>query len=511
MMLRRRVIDNTIEERILTGAIVSSQFLRGISSIVKKEYFVVPYVQTVMRWCMDYYKEYHLSPGSHIQDIYTAEKGNLKEEDSIIIRDFLKKLSTQYESEESFNSEYLLDQSVLYFKKRSLKNCAESIQALVEIGKIEEAEIEINKFHDVQKETSGFIDPLSEGIVKKFFQDEMDKSHQLFSFPGKLGGMIGPFEKNWLFAVMAPAKRGKTWWLQEIAIQALTDRRKTLFVSLEMNSHRVLKRIYKRLTAYGDDPRNYVYPCFDCKKNQEGSCSKKERVNKERLLDEEGRKPRFVPDMNYQICTACRGKKDFIPETWFTVMKRERLGQRNTLKIVKGLKEMYGDNFRFKSYPAFSANLLQIRSDIDDLEHNEGFVPSVIIIDYADILSPEDVRVTGRERLDETWKTLKNLSDSRHCLVVTASQTNRGSFDKKNVTQTDIAEDIRKIAHMDAGISLNQLPNEKRRGVMRVALIAGRDIDFNQLKTCMVLQNLELGQVLLDSEETYVPRDEEEE
>jgi hypothetical protein len=106
---------------------------------------------------------------------------------------------------------------------------------------------------------------------------------------------------------------------------------------------------------------------------------------------------------------------------------------------------------------------------------------------------------------------LKNLSDSRHCLVMTASQTNRGSFDKKNVTQTDIAEDIRKIAHIDGGMALNQLPNEKRKGVMRVALIAGRDIDFDQMKTCIVLQNLQLGQVLLDSEESYVPRAEESE
>jgi hypothetical protein len=84
--------------------------------------------------------------------------------------------------------------------------------------------------------------------------------------------------------------------------------------------------------------------------------------------------------------------------------------------------------------------------------------------------------------------------------VFTASQTNRASFDKANVTQTDAAEDIRKIANVDMMLSLNQTPKEKRENRMRIAVVAGRDDDFDQFKTCLILQNLELGQSLLDSE-----------
>jgi hypothetical protein len=99
-----------------------------------------------------------------------------------------------------------------------------------------------------------------------------------------------------------------------------------------------------------------------------------------------------------------------------------------------------------------------------------------------------------------TWKTLKNLADSYNALVVTASQSNRASFDKKNVTQTDIADDIRKVAHVDGMIALNQMEEEKRRGIMRVSYIAGRDHSFDQRRSCVVLQQLDLGQTLLDSE-----------
>jgi hypothetical protein len=71
-----------------------------------------------------------------------------------------------------------------------------------------------------------------------------------------------------------------------------------------------------------------------------------------------------------------------------------------------------------------------------------------------------------------------------------------------------VAEDIRKVAHVDVMISLNQLEIEKRRGVMRLAVIAHRDKDFYQLGQCFVLQQLELGQPNLDSEycEDYFER-----
>lgn len=292
-----------------------------------------------------------------------------------------------------------------------------------------------------------------------------------------------------------------TWYLQEFAIHALFERLNVVFISLEMDSSRVAKRIYKRLTAFGEEEKNYAYPTFDCKSNQDNTCTLGERTNHIKLLDEKGQKPTFHPDMKYRVCSACRGKKKrFSPDAWFVVHKREKLKIRNVVKKIQGMEQLFGSNLRLLSYPAYSANISKVKRDIDKLEYIEGFVPDVIVIDYADILSPEDSRQVGRERSDETWKMLKNLSQSKHSLVVTASQSNRSSISKKNITQTDIAEDIRKVAHVDMMISLNQLPDEKRFGIMRIAVIAHREKDFNQLSQCMVLQQLELGQPQLDSE-----------
>jgi replicative DNA helicase len=436
----------------------------------------------------------------HIKDIFLAEKQQLQLEDANLIEAFLTKISNQFENEEPFNEEYLRDKTLNYFKKRSMKITIDMAQALVELDRTEEAEAEIRKFKTISKDVFSGVNPITEVEVKKYVQNIKDKSSVLFRFPGAIGNMIGDFERDTLLGILSPAKRGKSFWILEIGIQAFFERLKVAVFSLEMNLTQLERRMYKRLTALGDESREFIYPTFDCMKNQTGTCRKRERTNDIRLYIEGTPKPEFAPKMQYQPCTICRGTRDFSATTWSTMIKREKVRDRDLIKHIRGLEDMYNDNFRLITYPSFSANISKIKWDLADMEENQNFIPDVICIDYADILAPEDKRQIGRERLDETWKMLKNLADTKHCLVVTASQSNRGSFKKQNVTQTDIAEDIRKIAHVDSMVALSQTPDEKREGIIRLGLIAERDGEFDEYKTCMVLQQLDLGQVFLDSE-----------
>ena len=815
MILRRKKVDSDIEEKILTGLIISDVLCRDMEAILQsqKEAFESPYIQKISRMIMAYYKKYRKAPGRTIQDIFNTEKKRMKEDERDLISAFLSRISDEYD-DKTFNVDYLKDKAQNYFKKRSLKEISEVINSLVEIDKISEAEKEIAKYKKISKLTSEWIDPFDLKEVKKVFDDERSGKDVLFRMPGRLGELMGDFERNQLIAVLAPVKKGKTFMLSEIGIEGVLEKWKVVIISLEMASSRIQKRLYKRITSQGKEGRDYIFPCFDCLKNQENTCNKIQRGNSIRLLDVDGNKPEvFDPALRYRPCTYCRDKnKSYIPETWFITYKKDRITTKFTQKISGSIKRMYGDNLRIISFPAYSANVSDIKSAIDNLEYQEGFIPDVVCIaegslvltdsglvpiekvsathklwdgenwvshggviyngikevieyngltatpdhlvwteegwrtlesckrlglriaqtgncggnlrigenyffdstsseysikkkrvclyevyqmwkrkvdtirqfiqrsckgmqnmfaakkipylalskngkqtanmsksqnfilevlwwswnkillffnnrilfmdckkfksfeerirnrqdrqqwplrtreysmvysqakyftynkntnnsqiasdktdlsantlfgrdiknifknknnqsnsfslgeqkirrekvvrgskkpvwdianagpfhrftvqgflvhnciDYADILAPEDARMTPRERSDDTWKTLKNLADSRHCLVVTASQSNRISFDKKNVTQTDIAEDIRKVAHVDMMISLNQSPSEKVKGVMRIAVIAGRDIDFDQYKTATILQQLELGQVVLDSE-----------
>lgn len=511
MELQRRKVDDRIEEKILTGLIVSDSFCKHIVPILKNDSFASPFARQVAGWCIEYYKKYAIAPFNDIQEIFELQKTDVREEDRELIEIFLTRLADDYADGQSINSLYLQDLAVEHIRKRNLKLHRDKIDLCLEDNDIDGAEQETQNYNKVYIDTTGWEDPFTKESVEEYFQVQKDKRNELFKFPGALGNMVGPLERNWLVAFLAPMKRGKSFWLSETAIQSILRRNKTLVISLEMDKQRIRERLYKRILATEQETKEQIYPCWDCLKNQDGSCNKAIRTNNTSLLLSDGKKPVYSKEINYKICTACRGKKDFAVGYWFETLVRKKMQIKESTKVITTFNKMFNRSLRIRSYPAYSANISRIKADIDVLENSQGFIPDTIIIDYADILAPEDKRITGRERLDETWKMLKNLADERHCLVMTASQSNRASINKKFVTQSDIAEDIRKVAHVDAMISINQSRIEKRSSVMRLNMIAERNGSFDEYASCLVLQQLAVGQVCLDSEMLIVENREEEE
>ena len=497
-LLKRREVNNKIEEQVLTGMIVSDSFCRDISKVINKDSFSVPFVSRAVGWCQDYYKKYRQAPGMHIADIFEVEKEKIDADDSKAISTLLTKLSNESEGQE-FNEEYLKDRALEHFHKRQITLANEKSSALINLGRFEEAEKVWESYKKTPLMTAKWTNVFDSETIKNSFADESKRKDNLFQLPGDLGKFIGPFQRNWLMGFLAPTKRGKSFWLIELAIQAAFARKKVIIVSLEMNERRVLQRAFKRIVVMPDETKDYIYPSFDCQRNQDNTCDKPIRTNKIRLLDLNDKKPQYDRSLPYKVCQKCRGEKDFVVATWFTTKKKDKMKTLQAIKSIKSTSSHFGKNLKLIAYPAFSANISRVRSDISILADTEDFVPDLIVIDYADILAPEDARVIGRDRIDETWKTLKRMADELHCCVASASQSNRQSFGKKNVTQVDTSEDIRKISNSDLFLAINQTPQEKRDSCTRISKIAARDEDFDEYQNVIVLQNLALGQVLLES------------
>lgn len=502
-MIKRRVINDEIEWKILIGIIVSTSFARKVIPDLKPEYFSSDYIGKVFDWCREFYSIYKECPGKHIQDIYEENKEQLEEAQQKIISTFLSKLSKDYEQQEEFNVEYLVDSAMVYIKNKSIKSIAERALKYLEHGKIEKAEQELEAYKKVAKVTSDWVNPFSPDFIKETYLTEEEGEDNIFIFPGALGKIVGWHQRDWLVAILAPMKRGKSFFLMEVAFRAFMNHKKVVFFSLEMSEKRVEKRLLRRVTAHGKIEGEYLYPCFDCEYNQNGECERVERTNKIKLLNDLGNKPVFKKDMKYKPCTACRGTSHYKVSTWYIIKKRDKQSMQKSVRKANSLTKMYGDNFRLKSYPAGTANINDLISALDHLEYSEGFIPDVIVVDYADILKAEDSRlIDPRAKADSTWIKLKGLADSRHCLVVTASQGTRKSIDKKSISQTDVAEDIRKLAHLDVMYGLSQTQEEKAESIMRVSVLAHRDEDANEAQQVICLQQRGLGQVLLDSEIT---------
>lgn len=506
--LRKKRVDATVERNLVAGCIVSTRFCKELLNVVRTEYLQSDYSKIVVGWVKEFFAEHEEAPGKEIQNIFVVEGAELEEDKEEVIKEFLSELSQYYTAQESFNESYHLDRSLDYIRRQSLKLHTEKVRTLLELGNVEEAEAEIGNFRKIARQTSQWVNPFTDEFIEQTLIRQ--EENFLFQLPGVFGEMVGKLKRGHLVSLMGPMKRGKTWWLMEFAFASVTSRRKTCLVSLEMDDDQVANRAYKMLTGMPDinSGNTVVFPIFDCLRNQEGSCTLKACPKQPPLLvkNAEGApiRPPFTLDSRHEVCTVCRGDaklRNFVPTVWYTSEQRPEMSIRLLKRRVRSFSTMYGNNnLRIISYPIGSANLRKLQADLDLLEYTENFVPDHIAIDYADLLGPEDSRLYGRDAINETWKGMKALAQSRHCLVTTATQANRESIDRKSVRATNTGEDIRKLAHVDLMAVLNQTPTEKRQGIMRVGLVGHRHEFFDELQQVQILQELRLGQPHLDAE-----------
>lgn len=145
MERKKNVIEQSkgfIERRILIGLIVSTEYLRQIHAVWDYQYIESPTAKKIARWCWEYFEKYNKAPFKDIEAIYFTKlkedklNSTLAEE---IEKDILPGLSDEYEKG-SFNLNYLLDQTLKYFKQRQLKIHSLTIQSLLAENNLEEAE-----------------------------------------------------------------------------------------------------------------------------------------------------------------------------------------------------------------------------------------------------------------------------------------------------------------------------------------------------------------------------------
>ena len=156
--------------------------------------------------------------------------------------------------------------------------------------------------------------------------------------------------------------------------------------------------------------------------------------------------------------------------------------------------------FRISTHANDTLTVSEIRAICDRWERTDGFVPDVIVIDYADLLVAEKSK-EFRHAQNEIWKNLRALSQKRKCLVVTATQADAKSYEKNLLSMSNYSEDKRKFAHVTAMFGLNQdrYSREKKLGIMRINQLVLRSGEFDSTTTVTVLQSLNLGRPFLDS------------
>jgi len=126
-----------------------------------------------------------------------------------------------------------------------------------------------------------------------------------------------------------------------------------------------------------------------------------------------------------------------------------------------------------KEYPTGSASSVTIRNHIEKLMLR-GFMPSLIVIDYADIMRSTKSYDSLRHELKLIYEELRNLSMDLNVPIWTASQANRDSANSEIVGLENMSEAYGKAMVADVVVSLSRRAMEKSTGAGRLFVAKNR-------------------------------------
>jgi hypothetical protein len=510
-----------IERKIVIGLITSTDYIKQIRGSYDQQFLESATAKRLASWCLEYFDKYDKAPGKDIENIYYAKlnEGKLaKELFNEIEEEILPSLSKEYERT-SFNVGYLTDQTNKYFQERRLQIYSENIQGLLRKGDLTQAERLACEYKPLLAGEVEVTD-LNHGLILDKIERAFNVTNDfLIRYPKQLGEFWNSqFVRGGFVALMAPEKRGKTFWLLDIAIRGAKQGRNVVFFQAgDMTEAQQLKRICIYLTRKSDQKRytgKMWEPVRDCKLNQLNECDKDEREGSDGPFAGTDRKEfykltqddliqAYKENRSYKPCCNCpqyAHKESKLGAPW--IREVEVKGELTAAAAKAAVEKFFIEHqYRFKlsSHVNNTLSVKQIKALLAIWEKQDGFIPDVIVIDYADLLVADNKDF--RHGQNEIWKDLRSLSQERHCLVVTATQADADSYDKDRLAMKNFSEDKRKFAHVTAMYGLNQdkTGKEKKIGLMRINEIVVREGDFSADSEVTVLQNLKRGRPFIGS------------
>ena len=506
-----------IERHIVIGLITSTDYLQKIEKSWNSEYLESSTAKHLAAWCWEYYNKYNKAPNQDIEGIFyqKCREGLNTDIAEEFEEEILPDLSVEYERK-GFNLDYLLDQSKKYFSERHLQIHSETIKALVQQGDLIEAERLANSYTPVQTNSGNAINLSDQTSLERIAHAFDSASKPLFYYSGALGQFLNhQLIREGFIAFMASEKRGKSYLLLDIAKKAVQQRLKVAFFQAgDMSESQQIRRIGINLLKKSDREEycgKMYEPVKDCIFNQLDQCEKKVRecdfgpfksssiehlryhITRDEIIDQVEGNDDYLP---------CHNCKEYQQKSWGAVwLKKVDAGNPiEKYEVMRAFEKYFIKKKRQLMLSTHANNSLSVHDikSILDVWYKESFIPDVVIVDYADLLTTIRQK-EERHKQNEIWKDLRSLSQERKCLVITATQADADSYDRNLLSLKNFSEDKRKYAHVTAMYGLNQdkYGREKEIGIMRINELLAREGD--QSRAVTVLQNLRRGQPVLTS------------
>lgn len=452
--------DGTKERLVLTGMVTDDRVLARVASRWDGENFAADWLNVVGGWCVNYYRKHNEAPRGHVRGLF-ASWAERRKDDGLTraVADFLTSLSDDYEREESGNPDYLVDQASELFRTVKLARLRDEISGCLDAGRLDDGEQVALSFTRMQMGQGSRINVFNdEAEIRETFAH--DDVADLVTFHGALGEFFkGQLVPDSLIGFNGPEKSGKTWWVMELGYQALRNRKRVAFFEVgDMSTRQIKKRLLCRASRH---------PTRSTNRDGSWPCSVRKPVKLARSPD--GKPPYHV---------------EFGEEVVFDAPLSADLALARSRKLLKTDVRAKDSYFCLSVHPCASISVLGIKDQLKQWADEDGWVPQVVVIDYADILAPIDPKKDVWYAIDQTWGKLRALSQELHCCVVTATQADAASYDVETQSRKNFGHCKAKLAHATAFAGINVTGPEKEVGLCRLNWLVAREGPFSN-KTCV--------------------------
>ena len=433
--------DGQDERHAITAMVHNPAVLAQVAGNWENDQFASKLANLLAKWCVEHHVRYKETPG--VAGI-TARFDSWKDTaDSAIVSMMGEWLAT-LPGQSDLSTDYAVDMIGTIVQRQSLKKLGNALTSLCEVGKLEDA-LGIQaawKRPKIGQESSGVFPLQDASVIERAFA--YSQREPLVKYPGALGEFFGDtLSADSFVSFLAPEKTGKTTVLADLVARGVDQGRRVAYFSCgDMSQDQMILRLIPRL----------------CKRPLRGG--------------------------SFRIPTSL-AYKDKEPKIEFTTHTAPPITKEDAVKAFSASGRNDPTRFRLLTYPAGTLSAADI-SAMADRWADEGWVPEIFAIDYADIMAlPKGFR-EKRDAITELWGQLRALSTRTRSLVVTATQSDTDGYTAWLLNQGNFSDSKGKVAHVTAMIGLNMTEAERKLGVCRYNYPALREREFLQGKPSYV-------------------------
>jgi hypothetical protein len=454
--MRRQRYSGRDTQRVLVGMITSARVARRVASIWDGRLFGESrWANLVGKWAVDHFRKFEQPLNLAIRSTFENWAVDRKREEVEPVERFIDSFDDIVE--EQLGSSVVLDIATKLFERNRMKHLATTLGESLELsnGHAEEGARmfteAINEYRRIAIADTGSID----WSYADFATIDEEEDHDIVvTYPGDFGHLIGSdFSRDCFVGYMAPDKTGKSFFLLDAVIQAMRqNRRVAYFVVGDLSEKQVRKRVLARLARRPLRAQAVKVPTL-VEDEIEFDTSRREQANPS--------------------------------EAW---RRFERLTKRKKL-------------WRLFVRSAGSITIQEIRTLLETEELESGWLPDVVVIDYADILA----RSSGYQNdkigaIDEIWMSMRAMSSDLHCLVLTATQSNAKAYSKKGrpLHRDNFSDAKQKLAHVTGMLGIQTDPSDSKS--VLVNWIVRREDEFSENRQVRVVGCLSLSRPIIVSQ-----------